>query len=195
MDVESAIDEAELCYRALGAAVRFQVTDVAQPSDLDARLERRGYRAYDHCTTLCAGIDPTTAIPADVDVRPRCTPEWLEVYAGTITPDRAAVAPQILAGIPETAAFVAARREDRACATVLVVVVGEIAIIECVATAPDCRRQGSAQSAVVGAMAYAGTRGARYAALGAVATNAPAQALYRKLGFEQVGSYRMRIKE
>ena len=40
-DVETAIDEAERRYRAKGAPCRFTISEVSEPGDLDARLERR----------------------------------------------------------------------------------------------------------------------------------------------------------
>jgi GNAT superfamily N-acetyltransferase len=194
-DTEAAIDVAEAGYRAAGAMPRFQVTDVSSPSDLAERLAARGYAETDQCTTLGLPLDGPYAMPPDVVVWPRLTLPWLEVYASTVTPDRSRYNPPILARIPEPAGFVAVVREGRVLATVLAVVVGRIAIMECVATAAAARRQGAARTAMTGALAFAQGQGATVAALGAVATNEPAQALYRGMGFEVRGRYHIRAKE
>jgi ribosomal protein S18 acetylase RimI-like enzyme len=195
LDVDAAIDEAEAQYRAVGAPARFQVTDVAMPGDLGRRLAVRGYRPYDACTTLALSLREPLAMSDDVVVEHGMSPAWFDVYASTVTPDRARNNPPILARIPQPCGFVTLRREGRAAATVLVVVDQSIAIIECVATAADARRQGAARTAVLGALAYGQSLGATVGALSAVATNLPAQALYRSLGFRQVGGYHLRIKE
>ena len=195
VDIEDAIEEAEARYRAVGAPARFQVTDVAMPGDLDRRLAARGYRPYDACTTLALSLREPLDVIDDVVVEPGMSPAWFDVYASTVTPDRALNNPPILARIPQPCGFVTLRREGRAVATVLVVVDQSIAIIECVATAADARRTGAARRAVLGALAYGQSLGATVGALGAVASNLPAQALYRSLGVRQVGSYHLRIKE
>ncbi len=194
-DTDEAIREAEHRYHALGVAARFQVTDCAAPADLEARLADRGYAAQDRCTTLAAPLPERTAMPSDVRITPRPSAGWLAVYTGTITPDRAAVAPAILQRVPAGSGFVSVETDGACRATVLVVVVGRVAIVECVATAAEARRQGAARTAMQGAMAFATERGARVAALGALATNAPAQALYRGLGFDLAGRYHIRVKD
>lgn len=194
-DTGEVIRDAESRYFALGAAARFQVTACSEPADLETRLADRGYEAHDVCTTLAAPVPPQAVMPPDVRVTPRVTADWLAVYSGTITPDRAAIAPSILQRVPQAAGFISIQRDGATLATVLAVVVGAVAIVECVATAAEARRQGAARTAMQGALAFAAARGARVAALGALATNAPAQALYRGLGFELVGRYHIRVKD
>jgi ribosomal protein S18 acetylase RimI-like enzyme len=194
-DADEAIREAEHRYHGLGVAARFQVTDCAEPADLGARLAERGYEAHDNCTTLVAPIASQIAMPSDVRITERATDDWLAVYTGTITPDRAAIAPAILKRVPKASGFVSVHRSGVTLSTVLAVVVRDVAIVECVATAAAARRQGAARAAVLGAMAFAAAQGARVAALGALATNAPAQALYRGLGFDLAGRYHIRVKD
>jgi len=195
LDPEAAIDEAEALYADRGARPQFQITDAANPSDLDARLARRGYRFNDPCTTLAADLNGNTVMPAEAVFLRRADAEWFETYASVITANRKAVAPQILARVPAEAVFVGIRLGGRIAATTLVVLDCPVAIVECVATHPDARRQGAARLAMYAAMRWANDHGARIMALGAVAANAPAQALYAALGFRLVGRYHMRIKD
>jgi ribosomal protein S18 acetylase RimI-like enzyme len=196
LDVEAAVTEAEARYRARGAPARFQITDVAVPADLDAFLAARGYEAYDACTTLARALTAADAtMPSGIVLCDRPGDDWFDVYASVITPDRRTVAPRILERVPRPCAFVGATSDGRIAATVLAVLVGPIVIVECVATAEVARRRGVARTAMQGAMAWAAEQGATTAALGVVAANAPAQALYRGLGFEQIGRYHLRRKD
>ena len=196
LDMEAAVADAEARYRARGAPARFQITDVAVPGDIDRFLAGRGYEAYDACTTLVRQLTaPDLAMPGDIVISPRPSAEWFDVYASVITPDRRTVAPRILDRVPQPCAFVGAMVDGRVAATVLAVLVGPIVIIECVATAAAARRRGVARTAMVGAMAWAAERGATTAALGVVAANAPAQSLYRGLGFIERGRYHLRRKD
>lgn len=196
VDVEAAVADAEARYRERRAPARFQITDVALPGDLDLFLASRGYEAYDTCTTLARPLTTAdAAMPPGILLTDRPCADWFEVYAGVITPDRRTVAPRILERVPQPCAFVGATVDGRVAATVLVVLVGRIAIVECVATAEAARRRGVARTAMRGAMAWAAEQGATTGALGVVATNAPAQALYRGLGFIEQGRYHLRRKD
>lgn len=194
-DPDAAIADAEARYASVHAEPKFQVTDAAAPADLDARLAVRGYVAYDACTTLARALPHEEETPPGIEIDDRPSDDWLMVYTSVITPDRRPVAPAILARVPRGSGFVGLRRHGRLLATVLTVPVGDIAIVECVATAAEARRQGAARDAMLGAMAYAAGHGASCVALGAVATNAPAQALYAALGFRRVGGYHLRRKD
>ena len=58
-------------------------------------------------------------------------------------------------------------------------------VLEAVATDPECRGRGHARKMLRSLMARARDEGAREAALQVVAENAPALALYAKLGFTE----------
>lgn len=194
MDAERAIDEAERLYAEKGAIARFQITDAAVPGDLDDRLARRGYLINDPCTTLAAPLS-RGELPDGIEIADRVTPDWLDTYASVITPDRREVAPMILAGIPAGSAFCLLRRGGKPVATTLAVVDGVASVVECVATREEYRRTGAGDTVMRAAMAWAWKRGARVIGLGAVAANAPAQALYRRLGFTLAGRYHTRFKQ
>ena len=193
--LEEAIARAEALYAARGAPAQFQVTQSMVPAGLDAALARRGYRINDVCTTLVRRLD------GELPGEPACmtlgspSSEWFETYAGVITESRRAVAPTILARVPEPRGFCALVDEGRTLAVALVVVTGTVAIVECVAARAEVRRRGAARRVMVGAMAFARQQGAQVMALGAVEANTAAQGLYARLGFTLAGRYHMRIRD
>lgn len=194
-DTIEAIEQAEALYAARGAKPQFQISDVSVPSGLDGMLAARGYRINDPCTTLAADLVAHIPMPETAVIKRQANEDWLATYTSVITANRRAVAPSILARVPATSAFCGIMIAGRLAATTLVVLDGPTAIVECVATHPDARRQGAARLAMLAAMSWAAGNGATLMALGAVATNAPAQALYAALGFREIGRYHLRIRD
>jgi N-acetylglutamate synthase len=193
--VDVAIAEAEARYRGRGAAPMFQICDVNEPSDLDARLERRGYRLQEPCTVLAKSIplDAAAIRDPDVEIADKPSRDWLCVYLAGITPSRRDIAPRILAGVPPPCAFLLVRDRGEPTATALCVVGDGVAIAECVMTRADLRRTGAGSRVMLALEAWGARQGATLAALQAVASNAPAQGLYAKLAYARVGSYHYRV--
>ena len=67
---------------------------------------------------------------------------------------------------------------------------GDLAIVECMATRTDARRQGGAEAVLRSLEAWAIERGVKTLALQAVATNTAAIPLYTRLGFVPVATNR-----
>ena len=193
-DVDAAIDEAERRYASHGKGTMFQVSDVAAPTDLDTRLGQRGYRINDPCTTLIEEIASDAARPHGVEYFTTATPEWFDCYASVITPERRRIAPQILERIPKGSAFCGLRRDGRIVATALGVAHKDVVIAECVATLTEARGTGAASAVMRGLTNWGTMQGCKISALQALANNAPAQALYKSLGYREHGRYHLRVK-
>jgi N-acetylglutamate synthase len=193
-DAEASINEAERRYTERGVKSMFQVSDVADPAGLDERLAKRGYWINDPCTTLvreaAAGVPPP-----GIEYLDRATPEWFVCYSSVITPERKRVAPQILMRIPPGSVFCALRRDGRIVATALGVPHDGIIIAECVATLAEARGTGAARQVMRGLEVWGAARDCRLAALQALVHNAPAQALYKSLGYKTQGGYHLRVKD
>ena len=100
-DPEATISRVEQLYRAKYAPSRLTVSDVSAPADLDALLARLGYERGDDHVTLAKGLGVTAEpLPPDVELATGPTPDWLQVYLAGLNPNRQAVAPRILAGLP-----------------------------------------------------------------------------------------------
>ena len=192
--VESAIAEAEGRYRTKGAPCRFTIAEVSEPGDLDQRLEALGYaRSEDH-VTMAKDVDPAATIPADIEVTANPTPEWLAVYLSGVGPDRKAIAPTILAGLPTRRAYLACRRAGKVVGSGLTIPEGDLASVQCMATLPAVRRQGCARVVLRGIEAHAAAQGCRRLYLQAERANVAAIALYESFGFHIAGRYHIRTR-
>jgi GNAT superfamily N-acetyltransferase len=181
-DVDAAIGAVEARYGALGAEVRFQTFGESTPAGLPDALQARGYAAATPTVTMFRPPG-TIAAPNGIEIRDAIWDEWLAVYLEAITENRRAINQVILGHIPAPRAFFGYRRDGRIVATALCVVSNGCAVIECVATRLDARRQGAARAVLAGLLDWASRQDADLIGLQAVAENTPAIRLYESLGF------------
>jgi GNAT superfamily N-acetyltransferase len=170
----------------------FQVSEVVAPADLDERLDRRGYRLQEPCTTLAKAIAPAPAV-ASVEIAQSPGDDWLSIYLAGITASRRQIAPSILARVPSPSAFFLLRDRGQPMSAALGVVVGDIVIAECVATLAALRQRGGGVHVMAALESWGASHGARVAALQAVAANTGAQRLYAKLDYAPVSRYHYRV--
>ena len=192
-DAEAAIDQAEGLYRADCQPAIFQVVDISRPDDLDARLERRGYQVVDRTllmTRRVAGGGVSSGVAMRFDSPPS---SWFDVYLSTVTPDRRATAPAIVAGLPDPKCFFVADFDMTASAVGLGVAEGRYAGVECMATLAEARRSGGARRVMRELEDWAAEQGAKTLWLQVVEANTPARRLYESLGFEAQGMYWYRV--
>lgn len=181
-DVTTALDAVESAYRALGLPARFHTFDACAPADLPDRLRARGYTGTETTLTMFKPIERRSA-PPDVEQYDHATAEWQDIYLGAISENRRQINTRILAAIPEPRAFFACRREGRLISTALSVTGYGCAVVECVATREDVRRQGGAQAVLLALEAWASGQSVDLIGLQVVATNTGAITLYERLGF------------
>ena len=193
-DPAAALDAVEARYRAKGVPARFHTFDVSAPADVTALLDARGYGDGETTITMAKPVNGTGAT-AEVEVTDHAGAEWREVYLAAITESRRAINSRILDAIPGPRAFFACRRAGRVVATALSVVDDGCAVVECVASREDARRQGAALAVLTALEAWAADQGARSLALQVSATNPAALALYRQLGFMPAATNRFRVRE
>jgi N-acetylglutamate synthase len=191
-DADAAISDSELRYRARKAPILFQICEVNQPFDLDSRLAQRGYRVGETCTTLAKTID-AAAMSGNVEISEYPTSAWLSVYLAGIGTDRKQIAPRILARVPKPRAFALLRDGGHPASTALGVACDGIVIAECISTLADRRQAGHGKRVMQALEAWGVTQSATCIALQAVATNAPAQGLYARLGYQRVSCYHYRV--
>jgi GNAT superfamily N-acetyltransferase len=177
-DPEAAIDTIEARYAAVGEPARFQTFDETSPPELVTLLGRQGYLQADPTVTMFRRNDPVRP-PDDVDQQITPWRHWNEVYFGAITESRRGVNARILASIPAPRAFFGYHNIS----TALCAVSFDCAVVECVATRNEARRQGGARIILNALLAWAAQQQANLVGLQVVADNTPAVRLYESLGF------------
>ncbi|WP_151720558.1 GNAT family N-acetyltransferase [Gemmobacter serpentinus] len=159
---------------------------------LDAALAARGYRRHDPVVAYAAALSdlqgevspmaafthwPPLAITLDL---------WAE---GGIGPARVEVMARVLG--PKSA--ILGRSNDTPAGAAFVAVHGDIAMLHALEVRPDLRRQGTAVNILRAAACWAQDQGASRLALVVTEQNAPARALYTRLGMVAVTHYHYRI--
>ena len=181
-DLDAAISEAEGRYRVLGAPARFHTFDETSPFGLADLLRARGYRDIDPTSTMFKRIGH--ASPSDrVEVGDLPSAAWRDVYLGAITENRRVVNRLILEQLPSPRAFFGCRIGDEIVAPALGVVGFGCAVVECVTTRADMRRQGAAKAVLAALEAWAAAQDADWIGLQVATSNVPAGTLYKRLGF------------
>jgi len=188
-DAAAVLDEVEARYRARHAIVRLHTYDLSAPDGIVDLLQARGYRGGETTLTMAKAVG--AANPSDgVEVAAAPNTEWQEVYLGAITESRRSVNAKILGTVPQPCGFFSCRRAGQVISSGLCVADGDFAVIECMATRAEARRQGGAEAVLHGLEAWAAERGVKTLALQAVAVNAAAIALYSRFGFAPVATNR-----
>lgn len=194
LPVANAIAHAERWYDAFGLPPCFQVTDIAQPPELDGLLAARGYQSLSQTVIQWVDIEHVVApAPHAVElvgeVSPRvldavCAPDWSEAVR---TARRA-----LLCRIRPTRRFAVVEIDGVAAAGGLCVVDGPLAGIFSMRTHVPFRGRGLARSILLRLAAWAQTQGAKRLYLQVEEDNAPAVHLYRSVGFTNVYGYHYR---
>jgi GNAT superfamily N-acetyltransferase len=192
-DLEAAIDAVENRYRALGAPTRFQTFDETEPRALPDALRRLGYSEGEPTQTMFRRPTPIAAAP-QVEIRDSAWDEWEAVYMGAITEDRRLINSAILTGAPGPRAFFGCHDNGRIISTALCVVGYGCAVVECVATRTDARRQAGAARVMLGLLDWAAQQGVDMIGLQVVTTNMAAVRLYASLGFVAGATNRFWLK-
>jgi ribosomal protein S18 acetylase RimI-like enzyme len=186
-DPEHKIDICEKRYAQRGLPAHFRLTTISQPDDLEARLLKRGYRRSSETFMQTLSLDERTFARLD-DAQDESSPgdEWLKACAllNEMTDKESATMAKMLSHIHTSACYVRTGDDpDTPDAVGMAVADGDFVGLFKLAVHPDKRRQGIGQALTEHLLAWGIAQGATTAYLQVVSENAPAQALYNKLGF------------
>lgn len=192
---EPAIEAARALYARLGQRAIFRVPAIAP--QMEPLLTGDDFTVVDETCTLFRDLDDLSpeADPT-VAVAPAPGADWLALRDAVNRADGAAarVFRDTVAALVLPRAFAAAQAEGGIGAIAFGVLDRELLVIESVATPEALRGRGHARRAVGALLRWGRGQGARAACLQVVATNAPARALYRSLGFaREVYRYHYRV--
>ncbi len=191
------IAHCEQVYAQHGLAVLFRMTPFDQPSNLEAALEARGYRAFDETLVQTLALERAPELPAHDAGVVVASPD-AGTFVDAVGELRASTQQQReaqrerLLHSPLGKRFVVVRANGRVVCTAQVGVEGALAGLFDVVTADDARGRGHATYACASLLSWAWQHGAHWAYLQVSADNAPALAVYRKLGFETSYTYHYR---
>ncbi len=194
---ESAIDVCETIYAEMGRRPIFRVPDLAV--QMQPGLERRGYRAIGETRTLIRPIGRDLE-PGFAGIRIDTVPteEWLAVRDAVSghDPEVARTFRTVTDAIVLPKAFLAVSGPEGVGAIAFGVRAGELLVIESVAVPASLRNRGLAGTVVAALLHWGAANGATAACLQVEASNAPAQALYNRLGFDrELYRYHYRLKD
>jgi ribosomal protein S18 acetylase RimI-like enzyme len=188
------IARAEAFAAAHGQPSLFQLAPASEPG-LEDELARRG---YDHVTPTSVQVAPLAPF-ARADERVTLTEQpdadWLALWDDAEGYGaRLPLAHSILALIDQPAVYALVRLDGDVAAQARAVADGELLGIFAVATRPAYRRRGLARACMGALAAWGAEHGATTAYLLVQHDNAPAIALYERLGFAERFTYWYRAK-
>jgi len=183
-------------YRLHGLPVVFKLTSRSQPTGLDEVLAQQGFRREAPTSVqimdLAAWKDE---VPASIRLAAQGDADWRDAFScmSGIAPDRRQLHERILAAIvPQTCyASIYIAGEIAACG--LGVVQDAFIGLYDIVTDIRFRRRGFGLSMVRGLIGWGVAQGARQAYLQVMLDNAPAQRLYRRVGFQETYQYWYRV--
>jgi GNAT superfamily N-acetyltransferase len=188
-DADADPGEAEALMRAWGQAPLFRIGPGEEA--FDARLAARGYAVRDPTLVLAAPAAEIARPPGEAAIfgagALACMAEiWA---AGGIGPARLAV----MARAPEPRAFILGRLGDRPAGAAFVALHAGVAVVHAVEVAAFARHQGLGAAVTAAAAGWGLAQGAATFALAVTRANAPARALYARLGMRESDGYHYRV--
>lgn len=189
------LQKIEAAYRARAIKPAIRIFDFVDHG-LDARLAARGYALVDPTVAMIADqILPDTADPR-VHFLPAVTREWAaanaSAYGGEKSNDDHLHA--ILARIRQPAAFAILTDEGVDCAWGIAVCDSGHVGLQDIVVSPAARGRTIGRALVQSLMAWGRAHGASKAYLHRLASNEPARALYRGLGFSDAYALHYRVQ-
>lgn len=198
--LSAILPHASLLYAARGLPAIVRLSPLAPP-DTDAMLAGLGFARADDTIVMTAPLSPrpvdadrTAADPA-ISLSPVPEATWTAGFAAAnaVPTLRRTIHDRMIAGIPSPAAFASIRDDHATIGWGLAAIERrEVGLFDIV-TLPSARRRGAARRLVGALLDWAAANGASRAYLQVVATNAPAIALYQRLGFTERYRYHYRI--
>ena len=185
-DPTPILQEAAALFAERGRPTLFRIPTMAQAAD--EALNRAGFSPAEAetCTLYASTLDaPRKTGKAELAETP--DQHWLSARARCNEADEAASASyeRMLGLIVGPRRFAFIRKEGQIAAIAYGVISRGLVVIESVATDPSTRRTGLGGQTVGALLDWGMSQGVEAACLQVVAANAPAQALYRSLGFSR----------
>lgn len=191
-DMRYKVEACEHIYRTRGLSVVFKTTADSQPTGLDALLADRGYRADRRTSVQILDLADYDQGPGgSADLLDVASEEWLAAYCwlGDIAGPHRATLQRMLSLIVPARCLASLRVDGRIVTCGMGVAQDGWVGLYDIVTDATCRRRGYGQRLVEQILAWGKRQGAQRAYLQVMTDNAPALALYDKLGFREAYLY------
>lgn len=198
--LSALLPHAASLYTARGLPTIVRLSPLAPPGT-DAMLAGRGFTRADETMIMTAplacgwGIDDKSHVDPTIILTSSPEPAWCIGFAvaNNVPEHRRAIHDRMLAAIPPPVAFASISDGRETVGWGLAAIErGQVGVFDIV-TLPKARRKGAARRLVGALLAWAAPSGAAKAYLQVATGNAPAVALYRRLGFTERYRYHYRI--
>jgi GNAT superfamily N-acetyltransferase len=193
LPLEEKVRAAEAFYRERGLVPTFKLTAAARPEGLEGFLADRGYRIDAPVLILTRPLDPPAAASPGLP----STPDDAWLAANAAVPSHYGAAPEaflsLLGRIRQPLGFAAVQDGSEAAAIGMAVADGDWLGLFEIGTVPTRRRRGLATAVIAQLLCWGYGCGARSAYLQVMEANAPARALYARLGFTEAYRYWYRV--
>jgi ribosomal protein S18 acetylase RimI-like enzyme len=198
---EIAVDEkiafCESLYQDRDLPAVFKITTSSTPSNLDDRLDARGYCVDSPTSVQLLDFKAGNhELPSGIDLACEDSEAWHIAFArmNKVNPDHQATHEGILRAILPDKCYASIPESDRIIGCGLGVLQSRYLGIFDVVIDPDHRRQGYGEGLMKALLTWGQGNGAHKAYLQVMCNNEPALRLYEKLGFREKYQYWYRIK-
>ena len=184
----------EAPYLGLGQTPTWRLTPLA-PAGIAPLLAARGYRTIEQSLLQVCPLHADFAADAAVRILTVPSPAWIEAFCqySPVPLKHRETMQRMLAAIAAPAGFAFVEEAGQPMAMAIGALEGDHMGLFDVLVMPHARRRGLARRVTESLYAWAWGRGARFAYLQVVATNAAALPLYANQGFRTVYTYEYRI--
>jgi GNAT superfamily N-acetyltransferase len=191
------IEEVERQYGERGLPPTFKMTAGSLPHGLDGALAERGYSMKVGTSVRVAPVSRAADGAVRIDASWGASQEWRDAFhrMGDVAPERRGIHDRILSRITQPTAFASVERDGRIAGCALGVLQGEWLGVFDVVVDETFRGQGLGRRLMWGLMSWSRELGAERVYLQVMLHNAPAVALYQKLGFQEAYPYWYRVKQ
>ena len=200
--IEEKTAYCEKIYRRWNSPCIFKITPLTHPT-FDPFLQKRGYEIQHETDVMCRDLievkedcvlqrdDPSVCLET------RITDEWIDALftiKGNATVTHLKIVPSMYAAIPKDIFCASIRQDNRIVCTGLGILDREYIGLYAINVEKKFRRRGYAEKVCRTLLSEGKKAGAAKAYLQVVSDNAPAIALYSKLGFEKQYRYWFRVR-
>lgn len=185
------VEFCERIYRREGLPLIFRLPEPLVNTELFECLEGLGYHSFDPTLVLGRAVNGETGLTRKLDVRQMSPVDWLAARAWMMGVPLTALGyhAEILNLILPEKALLCLFEDSQPVAIGMGVIQADLLGYFSIYTRKSARRQGYARDVMAALMQWGRERGADFGYLQVEGDNAPAQAMYEKMGFEQIYSY------